>query len=80
MCIDALILTSIEQTTEFHMTTLKTIYLTILHCVVAAAIFLYTNENYTLVKIDHSEQASNERCCGNGDELTALLDKHSRKK
>lgn len=53
------------------MRNLKVIYLTLLHAFAAVSLFLYTNDNYTLVKIDHAPQAQAE-CC-NGDELTAFL-------
>lgn len=34
------------------MRTIKTIYLTTIHLMLAAAIFLYTSESYTLAKIE----------------------------
>lgn len=57
------------------MKTIKTIYQTLLHAALIAMLFLYSNENYALVKINHQVA----QCC-NGDDLTALLDKHIRGK
>lgn len=63
------------------MSNLKTIYLTLVHAALAAAIFLYTSDNYTLARIEHGNQvtASAPECCGSGDDLSAMLDSHLRK-
>ncbi len=63
------------------MTTLKTlvtVYLTALHIIAIGSVFLFTTDQYQLVRIEHSVVQA--ECC-NGDELTAYLDKqeHSRK-
>lgn len=54
------------------MYTIKTIYLTLIHAALAAAIFLYSNDNYALAKLDHTQEAK-ALCCGSNDSRFAKL-------
>lgn len=57
------------------MRNIKTIYLTLLHVIALGSVWLYTNDNYTLVKMTQPVAAKSSP----SDEMTAWLDKEAAK-
>lgn len=57
--------------------TVKTIYLTLIHAALALSWFLYTSDTYTLARVEHNQEQA--QCCGSGDDLTALLNSHTKR-